>query len=140
MALYTPPSLSAVDFALTAYTPPDLTPATQALTSYTPPALSAVDFALVSYTPPTYPYVGWELLPSSSFPTQYSGARIDGVASTHELCLVALADAPTGMGGRLCWPGVSSNYALYLVETSDPNASPLRLRTTTGTKAVRLKT
>lgn len=140
MALYTPPSLSAVDFALTAYTPSDLTPATQALTSYTPPALSAVDFALVSYTPPTYPYVGWELLPSSSFPTQYSGFRIRKGGVTYDLCMVATADAPTGMGGQPRVRKGGTTYALYLVETTDPDASPVRLRTTTGIKAVRFKT
>lgn len=141
MALYTPPSLSAVDFALTAYTPPDLTPATQALASYTPPALAAVDFALVSYTPPTYPYVGWELLPSTpSFPTQYSGFRIEIAATAYDLCLVAVADAPTGMGGQPRIYRSGTAYTVYLVETTDPDASPLRMRTTTGTKAVRLKT
>ena len=140
MALYTPPSLSAVDFALAAYTPPDLTPETQALASYAPPALSSVDFVLVSYTPPTYPYVGWELLPSSSFPTQYSGFRVEIGATAYDLCMVATADAPTGMGGQPRVYKGGTTYALYLVETSDPNASPLRLRTSAGTKSVRLKT
>lgn len=63
MSIYVPPTLNAVDFALTSYTPPDLTPAFQELTAYTPPALSAVNFELTAYTPPIYPYVGWELLP-----------------------------------------------------------------------------
>lgn len=141
MAVYTPPSLSAVDFALTAYTPPDLTPATQALVSYTPPALAAVDFALVSYTLPTYPYVGWELLPGGGgFPTQYSGLRIRKSGVTYDLCLVAVADAPTGMGGQPRFYKGGTAYAVYLVETTDPDASPLRMRTSAGTKAVRLKT
>ena len=33
-----------------------------------------------------------------------------------------------------------TDYAVYLVETTDPNASPFRIRTTTGTKAIRKKT
>ena len=59
--IYTVPSLSAVDFALTAHTPVDTSPATQALALYTLPSLSAVDFALTVWTPPTYLDVGWEL-------------------------------------------------------------------------------
>jgi hypothetical protein len=31
-------------------------------------------------------------------------------------------------------------YAVYLVETTDPNASGVRLRTSTGIKSARLKT
>lgn len=77
----------------------------------------------------------------SGFPTQYSGMRIKGNASVLELCLVAEADAPSGMGGVFkIRVGGGLTRALYLVETTDPNASPLRIRTGTGTKAVRLKT
>jgi hypothetical protein len=73
------------------------------------------------------------------FPTQYSGFRYwDG--TMRELCVVAESDAPSGMGARVHFRGSAADYALYLVETSDPNASPLMLRTTTGTKAIRLKT
>jgi hypothetical protein len=75
-----------------------------------------------------------------SFPTQYSGFRIYYGGAVHELCLVAEADAPTGMGGVPVVRGVGVNYALYLVEITDPFASPARIRTTTGVKAVRLKT
>jgi hypothetical protein len=39
---------------------------------------------------------------------------------------------------RLSKGGVT--YSVYLVETSDPNASRVRLQTTTGTKAIRIKT
>jgi hypothetical protein len=66
VSVYTPPALNAVDFALTAFTPANVTPYGIALSIYTPPALNAVDFALSAYTPPTFPYVGWELLPSSN--------------------------------------------------------------------------
>lgn len=65
MSVYTPPSLSAVDFALTAVTPASMTPAGMALSIYTVPSLSAVGFALATYTAATRPYAGWELLPAS---------------------------------------------------------------------------
>lgn len=75
-----------------------------------------------------------------SFPTQYDGLRIwdDGVAKS--LCLVATADAPTGMGGQLRLHKNSTTYAVYLVDTTDPNASAVRIQTTTGIKSIRLKT
>jgi hypothetical protein len=56
------------------------------------------------------------------------------------LCLVAQADAPTGMGGRLLIDKNGTTLAVYLVETTDPNASSVRVRTSTGAKSVRLKT
>lgn len=74
------------------------------------------------------------------FPTQYSGLRAYYGAAVRELCLVAEADAPSGMGGVLKVLKGGVNYAVYLVETSDPNATPIRVRTSTGTKAVRIKT
>lgn len=78
--------------------------------------------------------------PPPAFPTQFDGFRIRKGGVTYDLCMVATDDAPTGMGGQPRVHKGGTTYALYLVETSDPNASPLRLRTTTGTKAVRLKT
>lgn len=77
---------------------------------------------------------------SGSFPTQFSGLKGRKSGSTIDLCLVLEADGATGMGGipKLLKGGVE--YALYLVETTDPNASPFRIRTSTGTKAIRLKT
>ena len=74
------------------------------------------------------------------FPTQYAGLRIWHSGAMMELCLVATADAPAGMGGQLRIRKGGATYAIYLVETSDPNASPLPLRTSAGTKSVRLKT
>ena len=74
------------------------------------------------------------------FPTQFSGFKIQKTGSTIELCLVATGDAPTGMGGSVRINKNGTTYALYLVETGDSNASPVRVRTTTGTKSVRLKT
>lgn len=82
----------------------------------------------------------WFFEAGGSFPTQFSGVKVRKTSSTIDLCLVATADAPAGMGGV---PKVNKNgtiYALYLVETSDPNASPVRIQTSTGTKAIRLKT
>jgi len=73
-----------------------------------------------------------------AFPTQYSGFRLfdNGVAS--DLCLVALADAPAGPQLRL--RKGATTYAVYLVETTDGQASPVRVRLSTGTKAIRWKT
>lgn len=75
-----------------------------------------------------------------AFPTQYSGFRIRKTSSTIDLCMVATADAPSGMGGQLRIRRPAGTFAVYLVETSDPNASPVRIRTSAGTKAIRLKT
>lgn len=75
-----------------------------------------------------------------AFPTQFFGLRTYYHAAVQDLCLVAAADAATGMGGA---PMVDKNgtaYAVYLVETTDPNASPVRLETSAGTKAIRVKT
>ncbi len=138
MSIYTPPALNAVDFALTAFTPEDVTPYDSALSVYTAPALNAVDFALSVYSQPIFFGVDFELL--SVFPTQFSGFKVRKTGSTIELCLVAEADAPSGMGGVIKINKNGTIYALYLVETSDGDASPVRVRTGTGTKAVRLKT
>lgn len=137
MSVYTVPSLSAVDFALTSHTVPSIASPASVLSSYTVPALAAVTFALSAYTLPTYMDIGWELLPSSSFPTQYSGLRFFK-GSVQELCLVALADAPAGNQWRIRKNG--TDYAVYLVDTTDPNASHVRIQTSGGVKAARLKT
>jgi hypothetical protein len=83
------------------------------------------------------------LLPASSeivipgFPTQYSGLRFFK-GTVQELCLVATADAPSGDCPRISKNGTT--YAIYLVDTSDPNASHIRIAADGGTKAMRLKT
>ena len=77
---------------------------------------------------------------AGGFPTQYGFLFVRKTGSTIGLCVVADADAPTGMGGRIRIQKGGVTYALYLVETSDGNASPVRVRTTAGTKSVRLKT
>lgn len=74
------------------------------------------------------------------FPTQYLGLKAYFRGAVQDLCLVAVADAPTGMGAVWKVLKGGTNYAVYLVETTDPNATPLYIRTTTGTKAVRIKT
>jgi hypothetical protein len=79
-------------------------------------------------------------LTGGGFPTQFSGLKVQKTGSVIELCLVAEADAPSGMGGVLKIRKGGTTYAVYLVETTDGNASPVRVRTTTGTKAIRLKT
>lgn len=139
MSLYTVPPLNAVNFAVTAHTPPSIASPQNVLSAYSVPSLAAVAFALVAYTLPTYPDVGWELLPGVGFPTQFFGLKgYDGGAL--DLCLVAVGDAPSGMGGVPMLRKNGVTYAVYLVETSDPNASTFRFRTSAGTKAVRLKT
>lgn len=76
----------------------------------------------------------------SVFPTQFSGLRTFYGGTVKELCLVAEGDAPSGMGGVLKVDKNGTIYAVYLVETSDTDASTVRVRTSTGTKAIRLKT
>jgi hypothetical protein len=75
-----------------------------------------------------------------SFPTQYSGLRVYYHSAVNDLCLVAVADAPAGMGGVLKINKNGTDYAVYLVETSSPEASPIRVYTTSGAKAIRVKT
>jgi hypothetical protein len=135
MSVYTVPALNAVDFALTAHTVPSIASPQNVLQSYTTPALNAVNFALTSFSVPTYMNIGWELL--STFPTQFAGLRYF-LGTVRELCLVALGDAPAGDQWRIRKGG--TDYAVYLVDTTDPNASQVRVHTNDGLKAARLKT
>lgn len=73
-----------------------------------------------------------------SFPTQYAGLRYWNGTSVVSLCLVAAGDAPAGDAPMLRKNGVT--YAVYLVDTTDGDASPVRMRTNDGTKAIRLLT
>jgi hypothetical protein len=75
-----------------------------------------------------------------TFPAQFSGLRAYYQGAVRDLCLVALADAPAGMGAVPRIRKGGTDYAIYLVETSDSNASPIRIRTSAGTKAIRQKT
>lgn len=74
------------------------------------------------------------------FPAQFSGLRIWYNNSVHDLCLVAEADAPPDTGGVIKVRKNGVNYAVYLVDVTDENASNLRVQTGNGTWAVRLKT
>lgn len=74
------------------------------------------------------------------FPVQFAGLRTFYGGAVRELCLVAVADAPAGMGGVLKVHKGGTDYAVYLVDTADPNASPVRINTSTAVKAIRLKT
>lgn len=137
MSVYIPPALNAVNFALTPHTVPSIASPQNVLQLYTTPALNAVNFVLSAFTLPVYMNVGWELLPGISFPTQFAGLRYF-LGTVKELCLVALADAPAGDQWRI--RKNSTDYAVYLVDTTDPDASQVRVQTSTGLKAVRLKT
>ena len=77
---------------------------------------------------------------AATFPTQYAGLRTYYNAAVRELCLVAAADANTGMGAAPMIRKGGVTYAVYLVETTDPLATPVRIRTDTGTKSIRIKT
>lgn len=72
-----------------------------------------------------------------SFPTQYAGLRFFK-GTVQELCLVDTADAPAGDQWRV--RKGATTYAVYLVDTTDPNASHVRVHTNDGIKAARLKT
>lgn len=74
------------------------------------------------------------------FPTQYFGLKTFYQGAVKDLCLVAEVDAPGSMGGVLKVNKNGTLYAVYLVETSDPDASPCYIRTSSGTKAIREKT
>lgn len=73
----------------------------------------------------------------AAFPAQFAGLRYF-LGTVKELCLVALGDAPAGDQWRIRKGG--TDYAVYLVDTTDPNASQVRIRTSDGVKAARLKT
>lgn len=75
-----------------------------------------------------------------AFPTQFSGLRTYYGGSVRELCMVAEADAPAAMGGVIKIDKNGTVLAVYLVETSDPDASSVRVQTSAGTKSIRLKT
>ncbi len=72
---------------------------------------------------------------SGAFPTQYAGLKAYFNGSVQDLCLVAQAEAPV-----LVISNGGINYGVYLVDTGDPDASPIRIKTADGVKAIRLKT
>lgn len=79
-------------------------------------------------------------IPPVLFPPQMFGLRGRTASGTVDLCLVNIGDAGVGFGGVLEIWKAGLLLAIYLVDPNDPFASPFRIQTTTGTKAVRLKT
>lgn len=73
-----------------------------------------------------------------SFPTQYPGLRFYDGGAVRSLCMVAVADAPAGDTPMVRKGGTT--YAVYLVDTTDPNASSVRIGTGAGVKAIRMLT
>ena len=74
------------------------------------------------------------------FPTQFLGLKTFVQGTIKDLCLVAEADAPAGMGGVIKFNKGGTIYSVYLVEIDDVDATPIRIQTSTGTKAIRIKT
>lgn len=79
-------------------------------------------------------------IPPPTFPPQFFGLRGRTMLATVDLCLVDLTNAPSGLGGSIRIQKPDGAYAIYLVPTTDPNASPFRVATADGVKAVRLLT
>lgn len=107
--------------------------------------VAAIASTVLYLTPVESPTTTLVLLPvgtlppaEGSFPTQYPGLRVYDNGAVVSLCLVAVADAPTGDTPMIRKGGTT--YAVYLVDPTDPNASTVRLRTNDGTKAIRLLT
>ena len=99
-----------------------------------------IDFVFTVDTTTARYVAAREVVSDGSIPTQFAGLRGQSFTTTLELCLVAEADAPSGMGAVVKIVKGSDKFAVYLVETDNANASPFRLQTTTGTKSIRLKT
>lgn len=91
-------------------------------------------------TPAAPPRMSGLVIVAGPFPTQYAGLRAYYHGRVNDLCMVAEADAPTDTGGVIKVRKSGTTYAVYLVPTTDTNASPIRVRTTKGTYAIREKT
>ncbi|CAB4188167.1 hypothetical protein UFOVP1165_60 [uncultured Caudovirales phage] len=87
------------------------------------------------------PLVTQQVYPPSvfplGFPAQFSWLRTYYRGAVQQLSVVALSDAPT-MPLRITKGG--QTYVIYTVDTTDPNASPVRVTTSAGVKAIRQKT
>ncbi len=68
---------------------------------------------------------------------QLNYLRIRIGSSTYALCLVSNGNGNPNMGGIPHVQRGGTTYDIYLVETNDPYASPARMRTSGGTKAIR---
>jgi hypothetical protein len=112
----------------------------------TPSTVILVTLALRTVAPPEVvitlrPFtVTFDAPPAPIFPVQYAGLRAFYRAAVQELCLVAQVDAPAGVGGRIIVNKNGTLLAVYLVDLADANASPVRVATGTGVKAIRVKT
>ena len=85
------------------------------------------DVRLYPFTPPAPPVS-----------TEYAGLRVAYSGSTHQLAMVPVADAPTGLGGIIKITKGTEVYALWIVDTSDGDASHVRVQMPIGVKSVRL--
>lgn len=81
MAIYTPPALNAVDFALTVQPSHSVAPYDMPLSVYSAPALNAVDFAQAVYTPPDYNTIDFEFLPSGGTNVTVTGTVLTATFS-----------------------------------------------------------
>lgn len=108
--------------------------------------VAAIASTVLYLTPVETPATTLVLLPVSTlppaeggggFPTQYAGLRTYYGGTVVSLCLVAVADAPAGMGAAPIVYKGGTPYAVYLVETTDPDASSVRLPTSAGIKSIR---
>jgi hypothetical protein len=77
---------------------------------------------------------------ASSLPAFVLGLRGQAASGTVDLAMVAEGDGQSGMGGVPKIVKGGAVYDLYLVETTDPDASPFRVQTSAGVKAIRLAT
>lgn len=75
-----------------------------------------------------------------SFPyTQFQGLRVYYGGAVRDLCLVAASD-PMPADAKLRIRKGGTDYAIYLVDTADSDASHVRVRSGGTTKAIRLYT
>ncbi len=79
----------------------------------------------------------WGYETAAAVIAQFAGLRYF-LGTVKELALIAVGDAPAGDQWRIDKNGTT--YAVWLVDTTDPNASQIRVQTSEGTKAARLKT
>ena len=115
MTVYTPPSLSAVDFQVSEFVPEVLIPNEIALQSYTPPALNAVDFALTAHTPLTFSAVDFELLSNqqnivgASFTNlqTFGSGTIENVAGPQEILGTSFTNNQTFGSGIITQSGTT---------------------------------
>lgn len=92
-----------------------------------------------AYSPsyvPAFPdvTVGSEETPG---PVCIQGVKIQTPSGPLDLCMCSTGEASTGVGGQLRIKASSGVYALDLVPTDDPAASPVRIKTSSGIYAVR---